>query len=181
MQATAMSTGAAMMAESVSAVVMRLLVDADEAIDADWVAAKSCIAQATALLQAEYDGLAPAGAVGKPAAASLAGWQITRVKAYLDHHLETQIRVSTLAAICRLSTSYFSKAFKGSFGKTVQDYLHCRRVERAQAMMLSTDNMLSQIALDCGFCDQAHLSRMFQRSVGISPARWRRSQQPQTA
>ncbi len=80
-----------------------------------------------------------------------------------------------------MSTSYFSKAFKGSFGKTVQDYLHQRRVERAQELMLSTDNMLSQIALDCGFCDQAHLSRMFQRSVGVSPARWRRVHQPQAA
>jgi AraC family transcriptional regulator len=181
MQAIAISAGAAMLPESVSAVVMRLLVDADEAMDGDWVAAKSCIAQATALLQAEYDGLASSDEAVKPAVASLAGWQVSRVKVYLDQHLETQIRVSTLAGICRLSASYFSKAFKGSFGKTVQDYLHHRRVERAQALMLSTDNMLSQIALDCGFCDQAHLSRMFQRSVGVSPARWRRGHQSQAA
>lgn len=181
MQVTAISPGAAMLPEAVSSVVMRLLVDADEAMDADWVAAKSCIAQATALLQAECDAFAPTEAAARPSVANLAGWQIARVKAYLDQHLETQIRVSTLAGICRLSASYFSKAFKGSFGLTVQDYLHHRRVERAQALMLTTNNMLSQIALDCGFCDQAHLSRMFQRSVGVSPARWRRAHQSQAA
>ena len=93
MQMTGISAGAAILPEAVSAVVMRLLVDADEAMDADWAAAKSCIAQATALLQAEYDGLAQPAETAKPAAATLAGWQIARVKTHLDQHLETQIRV----------------------------------------------------------------------------------------
>jgi AraC family transcriptional regulator len=41
-------------------------------------------------------------------------------------------------------------------------------------MMLETDEALSQIAFACGFSDQAHLSRIFRRTQGISPARWRR-------
>jgi AraC-like DNA-binding protein len=40
--------------------------------------------------------------------------------------------------------------------------------------MLSTDAPLSEIALACGFTDQAHLSNLFRRRVGVSPAIWRR-------
>ena len=41
--------------------------------------------------------------------------------------------------------------------------------------MLSTDAPLSEIALDCGLADQAHLSRLFRRIVGETPRAWRRA------
>jgi AraC family transcriptional regulator len=49
-----------------------------------------------------------------------------------------------------------------------------RRVEYAQEIMRRTHRPLSQIALDCGFADQAHLTRLFRRIAGVSPAVWRR-------
>jgi transcriptional regulator GlxA family with amidase domain len=48
-------------------------------------------------------------------------------------------------------------------------------MEHAQGLMLTTNTTLGQIALECGFADQAHLSRLFQRFVGESPAAWRRA------
>jgi len=41
-------------------------------------------------------------------------------------------------------------------------------------LMLLTEYPLSQLALDCGFTDQPHLTRLFRRIVGITPAAWRR-------
>jgi AraC-like DNA-binding protein len=40
--------------------------------------------------------------------------------------------------------------------------------------MLSSGAPLSQIALDCGLCDQAHFTRVFRRIVGMNPSIWRR-------
>jgi AraC family transcriptional regulator len=164
-----------MMPASVSAAVMKLLTNAGTMIDADQIAAKSCLEQATALLEAERMISLPAADGAESANRSgLAPWQIRKVRAYVDENLGTPIRVGVLASCCRLSASYFSVAFKRSLGETVQSYLARRRVERAQDLILTTDQPLSQIALNCGFCDQAHLSRMFHRLIGVTPNRWRR-------
>lgn len=42
-------------------------------------------------------------------------------------------------------------------------------------MMLATEEPLSQVALDCGFADQSHFSRLFRRQEGSSPSAWRRA------
>jgi transcriptional regulator GlxA family with amidase domain len=47
-------------------------------------------------------------------------------------------------------------------------------VERAQKMMVMTDQPVCQIARRCGFADQSHFARVFRRLVGPSPADWRR-------
>jgi AraC-like DNA-binding protein len=49
-----------------------------------------------------------------------------------------------------------------------------RRIRRAQQLMLTSRLRLSQVALECGMCDQAHLSRTFRRIVGTNPNAWRR-------
>jgi AraC-like DNA-binding protein len=51
-------------------------------------------------------------------------------------------------------------------------------VERAKRMIRSTREPLCQVAVACGFADQAHLCRSFRRWVGVSPAMWRKSQPP---
>jgi AraC-like DNA-binding protein len=50
-----------------------------------------------------------------------------------------------------------------------------RRVERAKVMISGTSEPLAEVALACGFADQAHLNRRFRDIVGVSPGRWRRS------
>jgi AraC-like DNA-binding protein len=67
------------------------------------------------------------------------------------------------------------RAFRESFGAPPHTYLMRRRMERAQDLMLSTETSIGQIALDCGFADQSHLTRLFHKIVGESPAAWRRA------
>jgi AraC family transcriptional regulator len=57
---------------------------------------------------------------------------------------------------------------------TFHRYIYQRRVERAQKMMVTTDQPVCQIARRCGFADQSHFARVFRRLVGPSPADWRR-------
>lgn len=111
----------------------------------------------------------------------LAPWQIRKVSSYIDANLDRAIRNEELAAIARLNTSHFGRAFRNSFGEPPHEHVIRRRVERAQGLMLSTDAPLSAIALDCGLADQAHLSRLFRRVVGESPRAWRRARNGEPA
>ena len=61
-----------------------------------------------------------------------------------------------------------------SFCETPHAHITRQRMHRAQLIMLSSQQPLSQIALDCGMSDQAHLTRALRRLVGINPSLWRR-------
>ena len=108
----------------------------------------------------------------------LAPWQIRRVAAHIEEHLGESIQCSDLSALTKLSLSHFMRAFRDSFGCPPHAFLMKRRMERAQGLMLATSTPLGQIALECGLADQSHLSRLFQRFVGESPAAWRRARAP---
>jgi transcriptional regulator GlxA family with amidase domain len=104
----------------------------------------------------------------------LAPWQIRRVTEYIEDHLASTIRLQDLANIARLSHSHFCRAFKESMGHPAHAYVMRRRVHRAQGLMLTTPESLSQIAALCGMADQAHFCKLFRRLVGESPNAWRR-------
>jgi AraC family transcriptional regulator len=104
----------------------------------------------------------------------LAAARVERVTAFVEANIGESFRVGDLARVARLSTGHFSRAFKESFGETPLGYVNRRRVRHAQVIMLGSRDPLAKIALDCGMCDQSHLTRVFRRIVGINPAAWRR-------
>lgn len=93
----------------------------------------------------------------------------------LSASLDRNVALAELAALCGLSPGYLSRAFKQSTGMAPHQWVLNRRVETAKTMLRSTDAPLAQIAVDCGFADQSHLTRMFKRHVSLSPHAWRRS------
>jgi len=105
----------------------------------------------------------------------LTPWQAKRAIAYIDEHLGTRMGTSELAALLSYSPGHFAYAFKLSVGMSPTAFVTKRRVERAKRLMLSTGRTLSDIALDCGFADQPHLTHWFRRIVGVSPGLWRRT------
>jgi AraC family transcriptional regulator len=132
--------------------------------------AEECLRRAAAILDVD-DPPSPAAVVQ----GGLAPWQIRRVTAYVEANLDKRITNGDLASLARLSPGHFNCAFRNSVGDSPHLYIIRRRIERAQGMLLSTDSSLSQIAADCGLADQAHLTRLFRRLAGNSPAAWRRA------
>jgi len=105
----------------------------------------------------------------------LAPWQVRKVTAHVEDHLDDAVGVPELATLARLSVSQFSRAFKQSFGLSPHAYVMGRRIARAQALMLRAHEPLSQIAIAVGLADQAHLSKLFRRLTGETPNAWRRA------
>jgi AraC family transcriptional regulator len=156
-----------------------LLQAASKEVDSDREAAKAFITEASSLLQVQIERSAEVS----PSVTSggLTGWQIRRVMSFVDSHLDEYIRVEDLSQVVSLSPTYFSRAFKRSFGETPHAYVIRRRVEHARHLILTSDMALSEVAQACGFGDQAHLCRRFQQMVGASPAAWRRERRDSNA
>jgi AraC-like DNA-binding protein len=104
----------------------------------------------------------------------LAPWQARRAIDYVEANLADTISVEKMAELTRLSHSYFSRAFRSDFGESPYAYVIRRRIDHAKEMILSTNESLAYIARACGLSDQPHLTRLFRRIVGTSPANWRR-------
>jgi AraC family transcriptional regulator len=152
----------------------RLLATANGALDTDVRAAKSCILRAAALLGIDLSAEGNGAAAYPYPQGGLAPWQAKRIREYIEDQLDSSIRADDLAEVLQLSTSHFFRAFRKSFGEPPITYIMHRRIRRAQELMLASQAPLSQVALECGMCDQAHLCRCFRRIVGISPGVWRR-------
>jgi AraC family transcriptional regulator len=153
--------------------VVELSIALNETLRDERSNAAACLQRAKAMLHG-VDGTSPQSS-GNGTRQGLAPWQVRRVLAHIEANLSTPIRNKDLAAIARLSTFHFNVAFRASVGESPHAHIIRRRVERAQGLMLSTEKPLSEIAAECGLADQAHLTRLFRRLVGESPAAWRRA------
>ena len=98
---------------------------------------------------------------------------LTRVREYIEAHLEETISIEALAGIVGFSKYHFARAFKQSEGLTPHDYLLQCRVRRAQELLANTDLPLSEIALASGFSDQSHFARRFRERLGVTPSSYR--------
>lgn len=104
----------------------------------------------------------------------LARWQERRAKEFLAANICSDISIADVAAQCNLSRSYFIKAFREATGRTPHRWLLELKIEKAKALLLGPLVSLPQIAIACGFADQAHMTRVFTSIMGIPPAKWRR-------
>ena len=72
-----------------------------------------------------------------------------------------------------MSPSHFARVFKETVGQTPMQYVLAYRIEQAVAMMKDPTRQLGDIALACGFADQAHFSRSFKQVTGQTPRQFR--------
>jgi AraC family transcriptional regulator len=109
--------------------------------------------------------------VNEYARSALAPWQLRSAYEFIEENLGANPSISEVAKQCRLSSSYFSGAFKRACGFSPHRRLMKRRLERAKELMEVSSFTLAQIAQTCGFVDQSHFSRFFLKSEGCSPGR----------
>ena len=96
---------------------------------------------------------------------------------YIQEYLDTPITISQLANRANLNPTYFSNLFSKLIGTPPLQYINKRRIEKAQELLLGTDETLYQIAQQVGFSDEYYFSRLFKKIVGISPDHYRKQEQ----
>jgi AraC family transcriptional regulator len=92
-----------------------------------------------------------------------------RLTDYIEGHLHESLELQALASVAGLGVCSFSRRFRASFGCAPYAYVLTRRLERAQRLLADPGVALKQIAADCGFADQAHMTRVFKTRLGVTP------------
>jgi AraC family transcriptional regulator len=105
----------------------------------------------------------------------LAPWQLNRATEMLKANLDGQIALSQVARECKLSVSHFVRAFKQAVGEPPYRWLLQQRIEAAKELLLHSDLPMVEIALKCGFADQACFIRAFRKLLDTTPGEWRRT------
>jgi AraC family transcriptional regulator len=136
--------------------------------------AQSALIEAASLLRQQIDYPTARAVPDEPG--RLLAWQARKVRDYIDGHISGPVLVADLCALVKRSEAHFSRSFRITFGYSPHAFVIRRRVALAAKGMLQTDKTLSQIAIDCGFVDQAHLCKQFRSLTGETPAAWRRAQ-----
>jgi AraC family transcriptional regulator len=80
-----------------------------------------------------------------------------------------------LAAMTGVHASHLMRTFRRYNGMTIANYVRKRRIERARSDIAGTQRPLSEIALDAGFADQSHFTRVFRQTYGETPGQYARS------
>jgi AraC-like DNA-binding protein len=119
------------------------------------------------------NGIESSSAISEPIRHGLAPWQERRTKEFLMEHFADNVAIADVAAICKLSRSHFTRAFKISTRRTPREWLLRYRVQRAQEWLLGSSS-IAEIAARCGFVDQSHFTTVFKKFTGLAPGKYRR-------
>jgi AraC family transcriptional regulator len=95
--------------------------------------------------------------------------KLNQIVDYIEAHLAQNLELEDLATQVGMSQFYFSRLFKQSLGISPHQYVIQQRVEQAKRLIQQGQLSLVDIALDCGFANQAHLNRHFKRLTGVTP------------
>ena len=106
---------------------------------------------------------------------------LLRAKDLADARYFERLDVDDLAGAAGLSRAHFSREFRRAFGESPHAYLLTRRLERAAALLRTTDRSVADICLSVGLQSIGSFTTSFTRTYGMSPTAYRASFPPAAA
>lgn len=106
------------------------------------------------------------GAIGGPI--------VNEAIAYMQEHLDCSIGLDEIAAVVNRSPSHFARQFRNEMGTPPYQYLVNLRLDKAQTLLRETRLPVAEVAFECGFTHQEHLTRLFRRRFQTTPAAYRK-------
>ncbi|HYC59774.1 MAG TPA: AraC family transcriptional regulator [Thermoanaerobaculia bacterium] len=150
-------------ASQATALMRRLYEEAERDDDVTPLAFEALVLHLLAVLRREN----PEGIVRVPA------W-LKRARELMNDRYAERLGLADVAAVADVHPVHFAATFHRCYGVTFGTYLRGIRVEHARRALLESDKPIAEVALECGFFDQSHLSRVFRDATGTTPARYRR-------
>ena len=90
---------------------------------------------------------------------------------YLQEHFAEKVSLANLAQEALLSPFHLQRVFMEQIGVTPHEYLQAYRVAEARKRLITSEET-ADLAVQLGFCDQSHFSRVFRKIMGVSPRRY---------
>ena len=96
---------------------------------------------------------------------------VLRVRELIAADPTVRHAVALLERVSGLDRWTLARQFRAAFGTSPSDFRTMRRLDRARRM-IRDGVALAEVAAGAGFADQSHLSRLFKRTYGLTPAAW---------
>ena len=93
---------------------------------------------------------------------------------YVNAHYADNITIDGLAAMIGTSPVNFRRQFSRTFGISPGHYITTIRLNAVRRLLETTDKLVADIAMETGFWDQSHLTKLFKRERGMTPGEYRR-------
>lgn len=106
---------------------------------------------------------------------------LLRAKDLVDARFAEPLTVDDMASAAGLSRAHFSRAFAATFGESPHAYLQTRRLERAAAMLRTTDRSVADICMSVGLSSVGSFTTSFSKAFGATPTAYRASFPPARA
>jgi AraC family transcriptional regulator len=130
---------------------------------------------AARLVRAHSTRAANALSSSRLAAGGLSRRQYDRTMEFLTTHLDQRLDLEQIASASALSPVHFARRFKQTTGMAPHQHLTAMRIERAKHLLAATSVDIAEIAIECGFAHQQHLTRVFRKLTASTPAAFRRA------
>lgn len=98
-----------------------------------------------------------------------------RIAAYIDGHSAGKLEVADVVRHIRCSRRHAEQSFQKAKKRTIHDYIVQRRMEEIKRRLMRSDATIAEVADECGFSAQSHLTRFFKQATGLTPQEWRLS------
>lgn len=100
---------------------------------------------------------------------------LRRVRDLLHDRWADMVSVGEIADEAGVHPSHLARAFRQHYHATIGEYVRRLRVEKSKSLLLRSGLSLAEIALDAGFVDQSHFTRVFRQVTGQTPSEYRRT------
>ena len=99
---------------------------------------------------------------------------IEKIIEYIKNNLNDDLPVNDIAEKMNISVYYLSHLFKQVTGISILEYRNELRLTMAKQILIESNISISEIAIQCGFCNASYFTEVFSRSEKISPRQFRK-------
>jgi AraC-like DNA-binding protein len=96
--------------------------------------------------------------------------RVANALTFIEKNLDGKITNEELASKANMATNSFARLFHENTNCPLQQFIRKKRIEKACDLMHHTSDSIDSIAVNCGFIDRQHFSRVFKQAMNITPA-----------
>jgi len=100
--------------------------------------------------------------------------RVSRVVAYIERHPGERLTNKLLSEKANMVENSFARLFRENVGISIQQYIKKKRIDKALIMLHHSTSSIDDIAIQCGFSDRFHFSKVFKERMGKSPATYKK-------
>ena len=106
--------------------------------------------------------------------------RILKMMQYIQEHFHEKISMNMIAESANISVRECDRCFQNKIGMSPGNYLNDYRIRTAAALLLRTEDSITEIAEKCGFSSSSYFGKSFFKMIGCTPKQYRRAAQEKT-